>query len=68
MTTNREVSSQRRLLKTSEVAKMLGCSRARVCQLAAAGVLQPVRLVPLGDFRFRLEDIKRLIEGEAAGP
>lgn len=44
---------------------MLGISRARVQMLAKAGVLQPVRLVPLGDLRFRVEDVERLIAGEA---
>lgn len=52
-----------RLLRTSEVATMLGCSRARVHQLARAGVLHPVRLVPLGDLRFRVEDVERMIAG-----
>jgi hypothetical protein len=56
-------TSDRRLLRTSEVATMLACSRGRVHQLARAGVLRPVRLVPLGDLRFRVEDVERLIAG-----
>lgn len=43
---------------------MFGCNRRRVLQLAESGVLRPVRLVPGGDLRFRVEDIERLIEGE----
>jgi predicted DNA-binding transcriptional regulator AlpA len=64
MTNQIEVSPSRRLLRTREVAEMLACSRARVHQLAQTGVLSPVRLVPLGDLRFRVEDVERLIAGD----
>ena len=44
---------------------MLGVTRQRVHRLSQLGVLRPVRLVPGGDLRFRVEDVERLIEGES---
>jgi hypothetical protein len=63
MDTYEQVSPRRRLLKSREVALMLGVTRQRVHDLVQIGVLRPVRLVPQGDFRFRVEDVERLIEG-----
>jgi hypothetical protein len=59
-----QYSPRRRLLKTSEVAIMLGVSRQWVDGLARNGVLTPVRLVPRGDMRFRVEEIESLIRGD----
>jgi predicted DNA-binding transcriptional regulator AlpA len=53
-----------RLLRASEVASMLGVSPWRVHQLAAEGVLQPVRLGKRGWARFRVEDVEALIHGD----
>jgi DNA-binding transcriptional MerR regulator len=54
----------RRLLLTKEVAALLECSPKRVRELAADGLLVPVRLTPLGHLRFRREDVERLVAGE----
>jgi DNA-binding transcriptional MerR regulator len=64
MKTNQEFSSKRRLLKTREVGEMIGISPKRVRRLSQLGVLKPVRLVPSGDLRFRVEDVERLIRGQ----
>jgi DNA-binding transcriptional MerR regulator len=68
MMNNTEQSSlvSRRLLKSREVAAMLGVTQQRVHQLAQLGVLRPVRLVPKGDLRFRTEDVERVIRGDVA--
>jgi excisionase family DNA binding protein len=58
-----EASYTPRLLTTRQVAATLGCSRAWVHELARRRVLEAVRLVPLGDLRFRIEDVERLIAG-----
>jgi DNA-binding transcriptional MerR regulator len=55
---------QRRLIKSHEVALMLDVTRQRVHQLVKLGVLHPVRLVPGGDLRFRVEDVERVIHGD----
>ncbi|MGD0713104.1 MAG: helix-turn-helix domain-containing protein [Gaiellaceae bacterium] len=68
MVTTRPFSSRRRLLKSREVAEMLGVTRQRVHRLAQLGVLYPVRLVPGGDLRFRVEDVERLIQGNGKSP
>jgi|GEM_PF-1701175 len=47
---------------------MLGVTRQRVHRLAQLGVLYPVRLVPGGDLRFRVEDVERLIQGNGKSP
>jgi hypothetical protein len=59
-----KVLPQRRLLKTVEVAAMLGVSPQHVNGLTRRGILNPVRLVPGGDLRFRVEDIEALIAGD----
>jgi DNA-binding transcriptional MerR regulator len=56
-----QFSPSRRLLTTGEVAVMLGVTRQRVHRLAQLGVLQPVRLVPKGHLRYRIEDVAKLI-------
>ena len=43
---------------------MLGCTRQNLYKLVQRGVLVPVQLVPGGDFRFRLADVERLIQGD----
>jgi excisionase family DNA binding protein len=57
-----------RLLTTREVAETLRISIWRVHDLAANGVLEPIRLGERGHFRFRSEDIERLIAGEGKSP
>jgi DNA-binding transcriptional MerR regulator len=57
---------ERRLLTSREVAVMLGITRQRVHRLSQIGVLDPVRLVPGGDLRFRIEDVERLIRGRTS--
>jgi excisionase family DNA binding protein len=47
-----------------EVAVTLRCSPKHVRNLVADGVLEPIRLSPKGHFRFRAEDVERLISGE----
>ena len=42
---------------------MLGVSRQHVHGLTQRGILTPIRLVPRGDLRFRIEDVEALIEG-----
>ena len=53
-----------RLLLTREVAAALRIGVERVHELVALGVLTPVRLTPRGHFRFRVEDVERLIGGQ----
>jgi hypothetical protein len=57
-----------RFLLTKEVAAALRCTPKRVWELAAAGVLEPVRLTPRGHMRFRTADVERLIAGEGGNP
>jgi hypothetical protein len=52
-----------RLLGTRLVAETLGCSAWRVRDLVRDGVLTPVRFGQQGKFRFRVEDIARLVGG-----
>jgi len=52
------------LLSTREVARFLRCRPKKVRELAAEGVLQPVRLGENGHLRFRAEDVERLVRGE----
>jgi excisionase family DNA binding protein len=59
-----EIATEPRLLVTGEVAKMLRCSEARIRELVAEGRLTPLRLTPRGHYRFRANDIERLIRGE----
>ncbi len=54
------------LLTTKEVAQAFRLSPKRVRELAAEGVLRPVRLGATSRYRFRLADVERLISGETA--
>ena len=53
-----------RLLRATEVARMLGVSPWRVRELVASGDLVSVRLGAHGWHLFRLEDVEQLIAGE----
>jgi excisionase family DNA binding protein len=53
-----------RLYRASEVAKILGVSKDKVHELVAEGVLEPIRLGGRGWYRFRVEDVERLIAGD----
>jgi excisionase family DNA binding protein len=57
-----------RLLRANEVARMLGVTPWRVRELVASGDLPSVRFGTRGWHRFRLEDVERLIAGEARVP
>jgi excisionase family DNA binding protein len=57
-----------RLLRAKEVARILGVDPSRVRELVAHGDLPSVRLGAQGWHRFRLEDVERLISGEARVP
>jgi excisionase family DNA binding protein len=61
-----QVAPAPRLLRTGEVAALLGVSPWRVLRLVDEGVLVPVRFGVRGWSRFRVEDVERLIrEGPA---
>jgi excisionase family DNA binding protein len=49
-----------------EVAAQLNCQPEHIRVLVARGLLKPVRLSPRGRYRFRVEDVERLIAGEDA--
>jgi excisionase family DNA binding protein len=59
---------QRRLLRGSEVALMLGVALPRVRRLVREGKLEAVRMGNRGWHRFRVEDVERLIAGERDAP
>jgi excisionase family DNA binding protein len=59
---------QRRLLRGSEVALMLGVALPRVRGLVREGKLEAVRMGNRGWHRFRVEDVERLIAGEHDAP
>lgn len=59
-----EPDLRRRLLTTDEVAGILGVSPDVILGLAHQGVLPSVRLTPRAPFRFRVEDVERLIAGK----
>jgi excisionase family DNA binding protein len=52
------------LLTTKEVAAVLRVTPDRVTQLARQGRIPALRLTERGDFRFRAEDVGRLIAGK----
>jgi excisionase family DNA binding protein len=56
-----------RLLRAKEVARILGVRPRRVHELVAEGKLRSVRLTDLGWYRFRAEDVERLISGKEPG-
>jgi excisionase family DNA binding protein len=58
----------RRLLRASEVAKMLGIDPDYVRYLVKEGTLQSVRLGENGWHRFRIEDVERFLAGENTEP
>ena len=53
-----------RLLRPREAADVLALSVRQLDRLVEAGVVQPVRLVPNGNRRFRLRDLPALSERE----
>ncbi len=53
-----------RLLRLSEVAKVLGVSAGRVRELVARGELRSVRLGEQGWHRIPADELERLIRGE----
>jgi excisionase family DNA binding protein len=53
-----------RLLRASEVARVLGVRPGRVRELVTEGRLRSVRLGEQGWHRFRADDVERLIHGE----
>jgi excisionase family DNA binding protein len=55
-----------RLLRASEVARLLGVTKNRVLELVNDGELRSVRLGGTGWHRFRVDDVERLIAGERA--
>jgi excisionase family DNA binding protein len=60
------IAPQPRLLRVKEVANILGVSPNRVRELVANGDLASIRLgSQQGWHRFRLEDVERLIAGDA---
>jgi Helix-turn-helix domain len=59
---------QRRLLRGSGVALMLGIALPRVRGLVREGKLEAVRIGDRGWHRFRVEDVERLIAGERDAP
>ncbi|HEY8776553.1 MAG TPA: helix-turn-helix domain-containing protein [Gaiellaceae bacterium] len=63
-----QVAPAPRLLRTGEVAALLGVSPWRVLRLVEEGVLAPVRFGVRGWSRFRVEDVERLIRGGAREP
>lgn len=60
-----ELHAEPRLLTTREVAQILRITAGHVQNLVVEGVLTPVRFTPRGHYRFRTEDVDRLIAGEA---
>ena len=56
------------VLTTQEVASVLKLTPARVAQLAREGRIPAFRITERGDFRFRAEDVERLIAGEERTP
>lgn len=56
------------LIRSREVARLLGCDPSRVRELVASGELPSVRLGSKGWHRFRPEDVERLIAGEVRIP
>jgi len=51
------------LMTSREVAAALRLTRARVAALARQGVLPAARIGAHGRYRFRREDVERLING-----
>jgi predicted site-specific integrase-resolvase len=50
------------LITTGRVAKMLDVTPSTVTRWAGEGKLQPV-VLPSGRFKFRLEDIEKILQG-----
>lgn len=53
------VSTEQRLLTTSEVARALSISRRTVARYAEQGLLQPAFTLPSGQHRWDLDDVRR---------
>jgi excisionase family DNA binding protein len=60
-----ETIASARLLRAKEVARVLGVTPVRVRELVARGELPSVRLGKHGWHRFRIEDVERLVAGDA---
>jgi excisionase family DNA binding protein len=58
-----QVAPAPRLLRTGEVARLLGVSPWRVLRLVDEGALTPIRFGDRGWSRFRVEDVEELING-----
>jgi excisionase family DNA binding protein len=58
-------TTEARLLRAAEVARLLGVTPERVRELVSSGDLPSVRLGGQGWHRFRREDVERLIAGDA---
>lgn len=57
-------ATYRPLLTTAEVARLVGVNVDTIHRWVDAGYLRVVRVGPRGRFRFRQEDVERLINGE----
>ena len=53
-----------RLLSTPEAAKMLGYSTNYLSKLATKGYIKAIKPHARANYRFRLSDIKKLMEGQ----
>jgi len=59
---------EKRLLRISEVARLLGVSRAAVLELVASGRLRSIRFGEQGWHHIPMEDVERLVAGEGKTP
>lgn len=59
-----DIEARERLLRKTEVALLLACSSRTVDRLVSSGHLQRVKV--LGAVRFRLSQVRTLIEGGVA--
>jgi predicted site-specific integrase-resolvase len=53
------------LLTASQVAQMLGVHPATVNRWANEGILEKI-VLPSGRFKFRVEDVEKILAGDAA--
>jgi excisionase family DNA binding protein len=52
----------RALLTRAELADLLRCSTSTVDRIVRRGLLRPIRVVPGGAVRFKVEDVERLLD------
>ena len=62
MTTTEHPLDELRLVSAREAADALGYSVAQLDRIVAAGAIKPIRLVAGGHRRFRISDIRQLVE------